>query len=214
MLVTGARGRRRRRLRSGAVSEVWYVSYGSNMSAARLQCYLVGGCPPGGRRENPGARLATAPTRSAAVELPGSVYFAGESPQWGGGTAFYDHDTPGPAAARAYLVTAGQLADIFRQEMYLAPFDGDPVERVAASLPDDDRHAAGDGVYETLVAVGRLDGLPMLTFTSPHGAADVPHTEPAPAYLATMATGLVEAHGWDEERAYAYLAGLTPPGRR
>lgn len=29
--------------------EVWYVSYGSNMCAARLTCYLEGGCPPGGR---------------------------------------------------------------------------------------------------------------------------------------------------------------------
>ena len=196
------------RLRSVAVSEVWYVSYGSNMSAARLGCYLVGGRPEGGRRDNPGARLATLPGRSAAVELPGTVYFAGESPQWGGGTAFYDHDLPGPAAARAYLMTAGQLADVFRQEMYRAPFDGDPVEEVARTLADGARHAAGDGVYETLVAVGMLEGLPMLTFTAPHGAGDVQHTEPSAAYLATMATGLAESHGWSGEQAYAYLRRL------
>ena len=208
MLVSGPECALGRRLRSIAVSEVWYVSYGSNMSAARLGCYLVGGRPEGGRRDNPGARLASLPERSVAVELPGTVYFAGESPQWGGGTAFYDHDTPGPAAARAYLVTAGQLADIFRQEMYRAPFDGDPVEQVARTLADGARHAAGDGVYETLVAVGVLDGLPMLTFTSPHGAADVPHTPPSPAYLATMATGLAESHGWSGEQAYAYLNSL------
>lgn len=190
------------------MSALWYVSYGSNMSEARLACYLVGGCPPGGRRANPGARLATPPARSAAVELPGTVYFAGESPQWGGGTAFYDHDTPGPSAARAYLVTPGQLADIFRQEMYLAPRDGDPVEGIAPGLADGQRHAAGDGVYETLVAVGTLDGLPMLTFTSPHGAHEVAHTAPAPAYLATMATGLAESHGWEATRVQDYLDGL------
>ena len=202
------------RLPSVAVSEVWYVSYGSNMSEARLRCYLLGGRPEGGRRDNPGSRLASPPARSAAVELPGTVYFAGESPQWGGGTAFYDHDTPGPSAARAYLVTAGQLADIFRQEMYLRPFDGDPVEQVARTLGADGsagRHAAGDGVYETLVAVGSLDGLPMLTFTAPYGARDVPHTAPSAAYPATMAVGLAEAHGWSGERAHAYLDRLQQP---
>ena len=33
--------------------EVWYVSYGSNMSSARLAAYLAGGVPPGGTRQQP-----------------------------------------------------------------------------------------------------------------------------------------------------------------
>ena len=36
--------------------EVWYVSYGSNMSEKRLAAYIGGGVPPGGNRANPGAR--------------------------------------------------------------------------------------------------------------------------------------------------------------
>ncbi len=51
--------------------------------------------PRGGTRANPGARDRRLPERSIPVDLPGTVYFAGDSPQWGGGVAFYDHDDPG-----------------------------------------------------------------------------------------------------------------------
>jgi len=46
------------------------------------------------------------------VDLPGALYFAGRSPKWGGGVAFYDHLGDGPTAAREYLVTAEQFADV------------------------------------------------------------------------------------------------------
>ncbi len=189
--------------------QVWYVSYGSNMAAARLACYLEGGSPYGGSRANPGARDATPPERSVAVDLPGTTYFAGDSPQWGGGVAFYDHDEPGWAAARAYLVTAGQLADIAAQEMYRIPVDGDPLEEVVLSPFDGGRHTWGPGRYETLVAVGERDGFPLLTFTSPHGAAAAERSRPAPAYLETMAIGLRESRDWDEEQISAYLDSLV-----
>jgi hypothetical protein len=189
---------------------VWYVSYGSNMAAARLACYVAGGRPPGGARVNPGARDTTPPRRSVPVDLPGTTYFAGESPQWGGGVAFYDHDEPGRTAARAYLVTAGQLADIAAQEMYRIPVAGDPLEQVLLEPLAGGRHTWGPGRYETLVVVGELDGAPLLTFTSPHGAAATERTDPAPAYLAMMAAGLRESRGWDEREIQTYLDSLVP----
>jgi hypothetical protein len=188
---------------------VWYVSYGSNMAAARLACYVEGGRPPGGARVNPGARDTTPPRRSVPVDLTGTTYFAGESPQWGGGVAFYDHDEPGRTAARAYLVTAGQLADIAAQEMYRIPVAGDPLEEVVLDPLVGGRHTWGPGRYETLVSVGELDGAPLLTFTSPHGAAATERTRPAPAYLAMMATGLRESRGWDEREIETYLDSLV-----
>lgn len=194
--------------------DVWYVSYGSNMSAARLACYLEGGCPPGGNRSNPGARDATPPRRSVPVELPGAVYFAGRSSQWGGGVAFYDHASQGPAAARAYLVTAEQFTDIAAQEMYRVPDPDDPLEEVVlGGLPPEanGRHHVGPGHYETLVEVGRLEGAPMLTFTAPHGVDHVEHTRPSPAYLAMLADGLREAHDWDEADVHAYFSRLAAP---
>jgi hypothetical protein len=192
------------------MSQVWYVSYGSNMSSARFACYLSGGRPPGGSRANPGARDRTPPARTVPVDLPGTVYFAGESPQWGGGVAFYDHGRPGRTAARGYLVTRGQFADIAAQEMYRAPQEGDPLEDlIGAPLPDG-RQVLGPGRYETLLEVGRLDGLPLLTFTSPHGLDGVEHTRPARAYLATVATGLRETRGWDDAQVASYLASIGP----
>jgi hypothetical protein len=185
--------------------EVWYVSYGSNMSLARLACYIEGGCPPGGSRHNPGARDSRLPRRTAPVDLPGRVYFAGESPQWGGGVAFYDHEAVGPTAARAYLVTAEQFADIATQEMYRVPEPGNPLEAVVVGGLRNGHHQLGPGRYETLIEVGRLDGAPLLTFTAPHGIDHVPHTPPSPSYVAMLAAGLRESRGWDRERVDEYL---------
>ena len=187
------------------MSHVWYVSYGSNMSADRLACYLEGGRPPGGSRTNPGARDASPPARSVPVDLPGTLYFAGESPQWGGGVAFYDHEKPGFAAARAYLVTGEQFADIARQEMYRIPQHGDPLEEVVLNPIDGGRHTLGPGRYETLVEVGTYDDRPLLTFTSPHGADHVEHTRPSARYLAMLGDGLRESRGWDDDQVAAYF---------
>jgi len=191
-------------------SPVWYVSYGSNMSSERLACYIEGGRPPGGTRTNPGARDRRLPERSVPVDLPGTVYFAGQSPQWGGGVAFYDHETPGWTAARGYLVTAGQLADIAAQEMYRIPQPGDPLVEVVVDGIDGGRHHVGPGHYETLVEVGRLEGVPMLLFTAPHGLDHVEHNEPSAAYLAMLAEGLRESRQWSDEDVAGYFDRVVP----
>jgi hypothetical protein len=190
------------------MTQVWYVSYGSNMCAARFACYIEGGLPPGGSRANPGARDRRLPERSIPVDLPGTVYFAGDSPQWGGGVAFYDHDKPGRAAARGYLVTAEQFADIAAQEMYRLPQEGDPLADLVLSPLDSGRHELGPGRYETLLDVGEYDGLPMLTFTSPHGLDHVEHTRPHESYVSMVSDGLRESRGWDEEQIAAYLSEI------
>lgn len=185
------------------------MSYGSNMARARLACYLTGGRPPGARRDYPGARDRTLPSEDRAVHLPGRVWFGGESTVWGGGMAFYDHDAVGPTPARAYRITTAQLADVAAQEMHRSPAPDDPLE-AALVTGIEGRHAAGPGRYETLVAVGRLDGLPMLTFTAPHGYAEAPHAAPSAAYVAMIGAGLREAHGWSDAEVAAYLATVLP----
>jgi len=195
--------------------EVWYVSYGSNMYGDRLACYLEGGVPPGGSKLNPGARDPRPPRRVISVDLPGTVYFAGESPQWGGGVAFYDHETPGPSAGVGYLVTAEQFADIAAQEMHRVPQHGDPLEAVVTGGLAEHlggRHEVGPGRYETLVEIGRHDGAPLLTFTAPHGSEHVEHTLPSDAYVAVLAAGLRETRRWREQQVTSYLQGLTRAG--
>lgn len=192
--------------------DIWYVSYGSNMSAGRLAVYLHGGVPAGGNHHNPGARNSSPPRHDVAVDLPGSLYFAGHSRQWGGGVAFYDHDTEGrqPTAARAYLVTAAQFTDVAAQEMHRLPLDGDPLEEIVIGGIDGGVHHAGPGHYETLIEVGRLDGAPMLLFTAPHGIDHVEHTAPTEAYLRLLAMGLRESRAWNEQQVQAYFDRVTP----
>jgi hypothetical protein len=194
-------------------SHVWYVSYGSNMAADRFACYVLGGRPPGGRRTHPGARDSTPPARSIPVDLPGTVYFAGESRQWGGGVAFYDHATPAGAVGRGYLVTPGQFADVAAQEMHRIPQEGDPLEELVTGPLPDGRHEVGPGRYETLVEVGRHAGMPMLTFTSPHGAEHIEHNPPTDAYLELVGAGLRESRGWDDAQVEAYFARILPQSR-
>ncbi|MEU4746046.1 histone deacetylase, partial [Actinosynnema sp. NPDC023658] len=123
---------------------VWYVSYGSNMHAARFACYLGGGTPVGAARGYPGCRDAAPPLDSRAWEVPGGIYFATHSPVWLGGRAFYDPDLPGTAAVRAYLVTTAQFSDVAAQEMYRDP----GVDLDLTAVPAGGRHALGPGRYE------------------------------------------------------------------
>ena len=101
--------------------DLWYASYGSNMERDRFHCYLAGGCPPGATRTYPGARDRTLAGDPQPVRLDGSVYFAWQSPTWGGGIAFYDPDAPGQSIGVAYPLTLGQFSDVAAQEMHREP---------------------------------------------------------------------------------------------
>jgi hypothetical protein len=189
---------------------VWYAAYGSNMHATRLGYYLKGGRPPGGRRTYPGCRDRSPPRRTVAALLPGGIYFAGESPAWTGGAAFYDRELPGAAAVRAYLVTASQFADIATQEMYRPP----GADLNLAPLLEHGHLTLGDGRYETLVHAADLDGHPMITFTAPWSAHTAALNAPAARYLEMISSGLHEAHSWSPAQIAAYLStrpGVTQP---
>ncbi|GAA3760695.1 histone deacetylase [Salinactinospora qingdaonensis] len=183
---------------------VWYASYGANMCAERLHCYVAGGTPPGGSRANPGCRNTTLPCQSRAVWLRGGVYFALASPMWSGGLAMYDPALPGATPARAYLVTAEQFHDIAAQEMYRS-------QRAAAgavgAVVAAGRQQWGQGRYETVLYAGELEGRPILTFTASWGWDEVEPVAPSAAYLSVIGTGLRQGHVWAPARTAAYLAG-------
>ncbi|MFJ5294377.1 histone deacetylase [Streptomyces sp. NPDC088348] len=181
---------------------VWYTSYGSNMHLDRLTYYVKGGRLPGTSTVYPGCRDRRMPSRSVPVELSGALYFATESPVWGGGRAFYDPDTEGRVYARAHLVSASQFADIAAQEMYQSPGEDLDLSTVLTTGVD----KLGSGRYETLVCAGQMDGSPVLTFTAPWGADEVAPVSPSRAYVRFLAAGLLEAGAWDADTVAAYVA--------
>lgn len=185
---------------------LWYAAYGSNMDADRLGYYVGGGRPPGAARTYPGARDRTLPTDRRPVALAGSVYFAWESPTWGGGIAFYDPDAPGRSVGVAHRLTLGQFSDLAAMEMHRDP-TGD---LELADLWRSGRLVLGPGRYESLHVVGELDGEPVATFTESWPPDRAPLNPPVPAILRLMARGLTAAHGWSTDQVVGYL--LARPG--
>ena len=85
---------------------VWYVAYGSNLSAERFALYLAKSAD------------TTAPSGSRPLRIAHPVVFSGESKRWsGGGVAFLDLDTEAASASycRAWRITTSQFEDVFRQ---------------------------------------------------------------------------------------------------
>jgi len=197
------------RVSTASSERVWYVAYGSNMHAERFACYVRGGRPRGGSRTYPGCRDKREPERWVPVLVPGQMYFAGKSTVWGGGMAFYDPTAAGGVPCRAYLVTAGQFADVAAQEMHRKPdVDLELTEVLARGTV-----RLGPGVYETLVCAGWLEELPLLTLTAPRRIEDAALNPPSAAYLHHLGEGLAETHGWSAGRITTYLAtraGASP----
>ncbi|APY87137.1 hypothetical protein [Streptomyces alfalfae] len=138
------------------------------------------------------------------------MYFATTSAVWGGGRAFYDPGAPGRVLGRAHLVTGEQFGDIVAQEMYREPGGpgGEAVLRdVLRDVLAQGRAVLGDGRYETLVCVGEIDSVPVVTFTAPWGVREVPGVSPAASYLRHLGAGLLAAGAWEYEMVASYLAG-------
>ncbi len=197
--------RRRLNLRLATDDLVWYVAYGSNLHAARFNCYISGGRPPGARRTYLGCRDQSPPRLHVGIQLAGGLTFAGESTVWGGGMAFYSPHADGELAARAYLLTFGQLSDVVSQEVR-RPVGND----LSLDGGVDHQWPTKSHVYETFLRLEDRDGLPMFTITSLQNLAPTP---PSAAYLRTMLNGLGEAFGWTEDARVQYLLrarGVTP----
>jgi hypothetical protein len=169
---------------------IWYAAYGSNCRAARFETYLTGGHAPGATRPERGARDPQPPIRSEECWFTTGIRFLGHSRKWGGGgIAFLDHHGGVPAPGRRYLITKGQFDDVVAQEN----------RRDATSIPIDpltpgDVTALGNGPYDGIHRLESVEGIPVVTFTSPAARTDQPTNPPSAAYLGTILRGLREVH--------------------
>jgi hypothetical protein len=185
------------------VHQLWYVAYGSNLSRERFCCYLRGGRADGNDREYPGCRDTSDPMDTFGLVIAGGVYFAGRSSGWRAGMAFLDPEVPGEVAARAYLITADQFVDVLAQETRRSPgmaLDLEPAFR-------GERYSSGVGGYPILVRVGDRGDVPLMTFTRDWRAVATLAAS-SESYLAAMATGLREAHGWSSTQIDRYLSAI------
>ena len=189
-------------------SLVWYVSYGSNLSSERFRVYLEGGRAPGRATAQAGARDRSLWSADRSVHLDRRLFFAGWSGGWGGGVAHVDPapgsadpTVAGPTLARAYLVTVEQFQDVLAQE------SGRPVGTEVDLAPAlaSGQAVVGEGTYDRVLAIGTLEGRPMLTFTTPRAPRELTPNRPSVAYLATIVAGLVESHGLTEPEARDHL---------
>ena len=189
------------------VASVWYAAYGSNLELARLMLYLEGGTHPLTGRVTPGCRDHTPPRANRPAELDVDVVFARHSRGWEGGIAFLDADRPGKALVRLWLITAEQFADIVAQEN-VAPTGTVDTSVVADVGPTRPLATAIDaGWYGRVRWCGTADGVPILTCTADWDLSLEAPNPPTPAYLATMARGLVEC-GHDATTIVGYLSAL------
>ena len=169
---------------------IWYASYGSNCLAARFIVYLTGGRAPGAARDERGARDRTEPAASAAHWFSTPSRFVGDSAKWGGGgVAFLDHNGNGSTPGRRYLITKGQFDDVAAQESR-RPTTSLPIHE----LPIGTVHPIGSGFYDGLLRLPAVDGVPVVTFTSPHAEITLPPNPPSAAYLGAIIRGLAEVH--------------------
>lgn len=115
--------------------------------------------------------------------------------------AFHEPDAPGEVLARAYLLTVRQFGDVLEQEMGRPP----GVDHDLSQVLVERRHTMGPGHYETLHLAGEIDGVPVVSFSTPD-VEPLGLNPPAPAYVEVMSRGLEEAHGLDEAGVAAYLS--------
>lgn len=180
------------RVMHSAEERVWYASYGSNCDLSRFMLYLEGGRRAGTNGNHLGARNPSPPLDSAPLEFSTQVTFTGVSKRWGGGVAFLEHrrrsDTPG-ALGRRYLITREQFDDVVAQESRrpttVVNVDG---------LDPGELRVIGSGSYDALLALQPVDGIPVITFTSPNPPENRDAAVPSVDYLTTIATGLRQVH--------------------
>ena len=150
---------------------VWYVSYGSNMLRERFIHYIKGGQYEGGGASHEPCSDISDPIAVTTYNIPYDMYFRNNSGSWGGkGVSFLDVSQPGNALGVAYLITKDQFEHVACQENGGCP-------------------PKYSSWYNTIVALGELDGHEVVTITNDLVAN---FNAPSEKYLETLHRGIAE----------------------
>lgn len=167
-------------------SYVWYVGYGSNLSKQRFLCYIEGGKPRYGQKNNDGCTVKTAPKEDSPFQISHSLYFAlpdgeKETENWGqGGVAFInptkEEEVNKWSLGRMWKITRKQYSEVRKQE---------------------------GGWYNREIFLGEEKGIPIFTITNKENLSNA--LKPSDVYLKTMALGLKETYHLTDEKIAEYL---------
>lgn len=165
--------------------------------------------PDSGGPVEAGAANSSPPIADRPLRLPGwQLVFAGQSRRWNQGGVCSVVPAAAEVLARAWLITVGQLADVWAQENSGVAVD---YSATMAAVRDRVSRDAESGSYRRLAALGGLDGIAMMTITgTPEAMSHL--NVPDPGYWAIVAAGLAETWGFTGPEIDAYLAGC--PGAR
>jgi hypothetical protein len=174
-------------------SYVWYVGYGSNLSKQRFLCYIEGGKPKYGQKNNDGCTGKTAPKEDSPFQIPYSLYFAlpdnkKQTENWGpGGVAFInpikEKEENKWSWGRMWKITKEQYNEVRDQE--------------------GEGWREGRGWYNHEIPLGEKNGIPIFTITNKKNLSNV--LPPSDTYLKTMVLGLKETYNLTDEKIAEYL---------
>lgn len=130
---------------------------------------------------------------------------------WGGAPAFLEHRSVAAgevgALGRRYLITFEQFEDVLAQENGR---DHLPVAEIPRSGA---RTIVGPGRYDQVVGLAPVDGIPVVSFTSPEPPEAAEPSAPSAAYLGHIVRGIHAVHDLDHAEISAHLleaSGVRP----
>ncbi|KAI3454721.1 hypothetical protein Pfo_011384 [Paulownia fortunei] len=199
---------------------IWYATYGSNMSISRFRCYIEGGRTDGMRRPCVGSMDKSKPKEIIWKTFPHRLFFAREcTTTWGpGGVAFLHpkSNVQEKTYMCLYKITLEQFNDVLLQENVSSYDMSHPLFDLTALQTIQTAKCISvefvqRGWYHNVVYLGKEKDIPILTMTCTLSDVDsfisgkFPINPPCKEYANTLVKGLVEGKQLSEEEASAYI---------
>lgn len=199
--------------------DVWYASFGSNMSESRFLCYIKGGQAEGMKRPCTGAVDKSQPKEVLWKTVPHRLFFGRESTvTWGpGGVAFLNPESNDQEKTFMclYKITLEQFNDVLLQENTRADTSSPFFDLNALNSIEYESNvsleALKDGWYHNVLYLGKESDVPIITMTCTRAHVEgfksgkIPIRAPAKEYVDTLVRGLVQGKQLSEDEAIAYI---------
>ncbi|KAL6559528.1 Histone deacetylase 5 [Orobanche gracilis] len=199
---------------------IWYASFGSNMSLSRFRCYIEGGQIEGMKKPCVGSMDKSEPREIIWKTFPHRLFFARDhTATWGPGGVACLHPKSNVEEKTymcLYKITLEQFNDVLLQEnvssydMSHPLFDLTALETIQTEKCIS-VESVQNGWYHNVLYLGKERDIPILTMTCTLSDVDsfvsgkFPLNPPCKEYARTLIKGLVEGKQLSEEEASTYI---------